>query len=442
MVDTGPLCFVLMPFGVKGDARGREIDFDQLYEKVYRPAVTAAGMEPVRGDEEAAAGIIQKALYERLVLCPYALADLTLANANVFYELGVRHAVRPHTTVMLFEKGAERLPFDVQPLRAIPYAVDDSGVVRDPDSLRRDVATRLDEARDPSPDSPVYQLLEGFQAPDIAHLRADTFRERARYNEDLKRRLRDARSEGLASVRAIHEEIKPLGDQEAGVVIDLMLSYRDVKDYEGMIACVGEMHGSVSRSVLVKEQYGFALNRAGRPSEARETLEGVLEEHGPSSETYGLLGRVYKDLWQDARQSGRGDQAEAYLRRAIDAYRKGFEADWRDAYPGVNALTLMEIGGPGSVEVRKLGPVVQYAIERRLGAGGGDYWDHASLLEVSVINRDYSTAQEEVGECLASEPAGWMVETTVRNLSLLMEARESEGEGTADLASLIERLQP
>jgi hypothetical protein len=56
----------------------------------------------VRADEEMAGGIIHKPMFERLILCEYAVADLTAANANVFYELGVRHGGRPGCTVLLF----------------------------------------------------------------------------------------------------------------------------------------------------------------------------------------------------------------------------------------------------------------------------------------------------------------------------------------------------
>jgi hypothetical protein len=59
------------------------------------PSVVIAGLQPLRADEEVTGGIIHKPMFERLILCEYAVADLTTANANVFYELGVRHAVRP-----------------------------------------------------------------------------------------------------------------------------------------------------------------------------------------------------------------------------------------------------------------------------------------------------------------------------------------------------------
>src|SRR5689334_19559671 len=105
-----PLCFILMPFGKKPASDGRLVNFDVVYEHLIRPAVVTAGLEPLRADEEMSGGLIHKPMFERLILCEYAVADLTTANANVFYELGLRHAVRPATTVLIFAKGVGQLP--------------------------------------------------------------------------------------------------------------------------------------------------------------------------------------------------------------------------------------------------------------------------------------------------------------------------------------------
>ena len=116
-----PLCFVVMPFGRKADpAGGAEINFDRVYEVALAPGIEAARMEPIRADEERTGGIIHKPMFERLLLCDYAVADLTTANANVFYELGVRHTARPATTLTIFAKH-QPIPFDVNHLRSLPY---------------------------------------------------------------------------------------------------------------------------------------------------------------------------------------------------------------------------------------------------------------------------------------------------------------------------------
>jgi hypothetical protein len=79
-----PLCFVLMPFGKKASSDGSVIDFDKVYSNLISPAICQAKLEPIRADQETTGGIIHKPMFERLILCPFAVADLTTANANVY----------------------------------------------------------------------------------------------------------------------------------------------------------------------------------------------------------------------------------------------------------------------------------------------------------------------------------------------------------------------
>ena len=339
-----PLCFALMPFGVKSDASGRRIDFDAIYSEIVVPAIRAVGFDPLRADEDLSSGITHKPMFERLLLCDYAVVDLTAADANVFYELGVRHALRPHTTVLLYAEG-RRLPVNGAPFRALRYRLDSEGKPVDSEFHGKLVAA-LTAARDATPESPAYQLLEGVHAPEVAHAKTDIFREQVHYSESIKERLAVARKQGPDTVAAVESELGELADREAGVVVDLLLSYRSVKAWERMIALTEKMPLPLRSSVMVQEQLGFALNRAGRSEEAEQVLLEVLDKHGASSETCGVLGRVYKDRWESALHDGRQGSAGDILEQAIGAYLKGFEADWRDAYPGMNAVTLMELRQP------------------------------------------------------------------------------------------------
>lgn len=347
-----PLCFVLMPFGRKPDSTGRIIDFDTIYASIIAPAIEQAGMEPLRADEEAAGGIIHKPMFERLVLCDYAIADLTTANANVFYELGVRHAAKPHHTLLLFAEGGP-LPFDVGLLRALPYKLGGDGKPLDPAGAIKAIATRLNAAREPVTDSPLYQLLNDY--PNIQHEKTDVFRQQVAYAKNIKHALAIARNTGLEAVLAIEQqidaEIKALGgqglmDAEAGILVDLLLSYRAVSAWGNMIALVQQLRRPLSDAVMVREQYAFALNRAKRGKEAELVLQALIDQHGPSSENCGLLGRIYKDRWQAAVLKGELVRAKGLLQQAATTYAQGFEVDWRDAYPGVNAVTLMECQEP------------------------------------------------------------------------------------------------
>lgn len=434
-----PLCFVLMPFGKKPTTAGALVDFDAVYAQLIAPAVTAAGLEPIRADEEVAGGIIQKPMFERLLLCPFAVADLTTANANVFYELGVRHAVRPWATVTLFAADGARLPFDVADLRALPYRLSGDGLPADLENDKAALAARLRAARQsaadhPLTDSPIFQLVDGY--PEISSDRTDVFRDRVRYCAGIKARLAAARKEGPAAVAAVEKELGREGshglgafeDQEAGVLVDLFLSYRAVKAWSEMIALAGRMPRHLRDTVLVQEQLALALNRAGEGERAEQVLLALIARRGPSSETYGILGRVYKDRWEAALKAGGALLARGLLEKAIEAYLRGFESDWRDAYPGINAVTLMTVQNPPDPRREKLLPVVEYAVERRIAAGSPDYWDFASRLELAVLAGDEAAAAAAAGDALAAVRESWEPETTARNLRLIREARAARQE--------------
>ena len=206
--------------------------------------------------------------------------------------------------------------------------------------------------------------------------------------------------------------------------------------------------------VMVREQFAFALNRrAGQAErsedERRQDRERALQiltevegEQGSSSETCGLMGRVYKDLWNENRSSA-PRMARGYLKKAIEAYGRGFEADWRDAYPGVNAVTLLDIrGNAKSLRERDLLlPVVRYAAEQRLKSTTPDYWDYATLLELAVLASDREAADESLDNALAAVRESWEPETTARNVSLIREARIARGENVEWLEEIIDVLE-
>ena len=424
-----PLCFVLMPFGVKPSGAGGSIDFDAVYKEIIGPAIEMAGLDALRADEEQTGGIIHKPMYERLILCEFAVADLTTANANVFYELGLRHAVRRQSTVMMFAEGG-RLPFDVNGLRALPYKLTPAGTPTAVDEAVSNLAGLLSAAKKHADtDSPLYQLLQDY--PDIQRDKTDVFRDRVRYSEGAKKRLATARKAGVDAVRKEEQALGDIANAESGVVIDLYLSYRAVKGWDDMIALVGRMSRPLAETVMVQEQLGLALNRVGKGDEAEKVLINLIDRRGPSSETYGILGRVYKDRWESAFKAGDTFTADGLLDNAIGAYLQGFEEDWRDAYPGVNAVTLMELKNPPDPRRTELVAVVAYAVRRRIAKGKPDYWDYATLLELAVLGKDEAAARGATGKALAAIRETWEAETTARNLRLIRAARTTRGEAYA-----------
>lgn len=346
---------------------------------------------------------------------------------------------------MLLHAGAIRMPFDVALLRALPYKLSNDGLPCEVEADRATLIKWLLEAREAkakagsATDSPLFQLLDGF--PDqyrmgqIALAKTDIFREQVAYSERIKDQLAQARgltkgdrARGCQAIADVRAGLGRLADVETGIIINLFLSYRAVMAWGEMISLVDEMPNELRETVLVQEQLGLALNRAGRGEEAERVLTFLIERRGPSSETYGILGRVYKDRWETALKQGDSVLAEGFLEQAINAYRRGFEADWRDAYPGVNAVTLMELKQPPDPERERLLPLVAYATERRIAAGKPDYWDYATLLELAVQARDEERAKLALRKAMPLFREKWEFETTARNLRLIREARKQRGE--------------
>jgi hypothetical protein len=431
-----PLCFVLMPFGRKTDAAGRVTNFDSVYQNLIAPAAERAGLEPIRADEEKIGGTIHKPMFERLMLCHYAVADITGANPNVFYELGIRHALRPASTVVLFMEGTV-IPFDIALVRGIPYRTDGAGEPVEPEVPMQAITQHLRAAREnPHSDSPLFQLLDDLPHTQIDHVKTDVFRQQVDYSKKYKARLAAAVAAGREAVQRIASEpaLANLYEVEAGVIVDVFLSLRDVEAHAAMIDLYERMPPPLQRAKMMREQLGFALNRDGRFEKAEEVLKAVIKDFGPSSETNGLLGRIYKDRWEIARDRGR-PEAKSLLRRAIETYLEGFQADWRDAYPGVNAVTLMDRLDQPDPRKEQVLPVVRYAVTRKL-AKNPDYWDHATLLELAVLASDRDDAQDKLSDATAAECKAWMLKSTARNLSLTRAAREARSEDAAWIGDL------
>jgi tetratricopeptide (TPR) repeat protein len=433
MTPALPLCIAQSLAG-RVQLGATAVDFDAVHDDLVAPAAAAAGFEALR----VAADTLDRAALERLLLAEAAVADLTGADATVFYALGIRHARRSTGTVAIMAAGAPPPP-GAHLLRPVLYQVGPDGRPSAAEADRAELAQRLADARARrAADSPIYELLDEY--PDIAREKTDLFRERARYALDVKARLKAARGSGREAVAAVEAALGDLAAAEAGVVVDLFLSYRAVKAWDDMARLADAMPAHVARTPMIQEQKAFALNRLGRSEAAEEILRAIVKQRGASSETNGLLGRVYKDRWEAQAKAGRAALAGAALRKAIDAYRQGFEADWRDAFPGVNAVTLMELRTPPDPERHRLLPVVRYAVERRMARTAPDYWDYATLLELAAIENDPDEAGRWLGEAAAHCREAWEAETTARNLRLVRETRMTRNEDAAWIGDLEQEL--
>jgi hypothetical protein len=427
-----------MPFGKKKDEKGREIDFDTIYDMLIQSAIEDAGMEAVRADEEMVGGFIHKPMYERLLLCEYAIADLTTANVNVFYELGIRHAARPHHTLSIFLENTT-LPFDVRPLRSYPYKLDKNQNLSQLDVDKKAITKWLIEAKKrPTTDSPLFQFFDELKPQYISHDKTDIFREKVEYSIQAKKELAILReTKDLESIKAFEKDLS-FDETEAGVIIDIYLSYRALDAWDEMIALEAKMPVYLRKSLLVREQLGFALNRMGKSLEAERVLLEAIKEYGNSSETLGLLGRVYKDRWKNETNEV---LKESWLHKAIDTYVKGYETDIRDAYPGVNAITLMSALDEPDPRLDELLPVVLFATKQRISQIDPNYWDYATLMELEVIAHHPKKAKEALTKALPCANEDWMKKTTRDTMGMLRDKWREQGEDVDWLDEIVEGLE-
>src|SRR5688572_23082233 len=112
--------FIIRPFGKKKDGKGNEIDFDKVASELIGPALAAVGAEGRETLDIVKSGNIRTDMFRRLLTADLVVADLSIHNANVFYELGIRHALRDHGTFML-RSDADSFPFDLQTDRYFTY---------------------------------------------------------------------------------------------------------------------------------------------------------------------------------------------------------------------------------------------------------------------------------------------------------------------------------
>lgn len=469
-----PYCFVITSFGEKDNlndiklkqAAGisgpvQKINFDRIYDELIKPAIVLAELEPLIESEEKSRGIIHKTMYEKIILCEFCIADLTNLNPNAYYELGMRYAVKPFTTVPIIASSHFPLPFDIASNRIFKYQVDNEFNLSDKQNDIKKLVDTLQEAKkNRSTDSPLYDLINGIAFQNsVAHEKTDIFREKVQYDNAIKEELAYARAlitrdpdKGKAmSIEAIHQVVekhKPLVDLETAVLIDIMISYRNIEAFPEMQSFIEQLPRYVFETIMVQEQYAFVLNRNGNKAKpidtvmidkAEKALQKLEEQDKASSETYGIWGRIYKDKFDRAYKQGDMNEAKVYLEDALEYYKKGFEFDPRDAYPGVNYVTCLELLGEKEKALR-LVPAVEYAVNSKIERKKPkkpDYWDYATLLELAVIENRIAIAESFFYKSKPLANESWMFGTTKENLNKILNFRKQRNEDTADLEKII-----
>ncbi len=410
-----PHAFVVMPFGRKQGLDGRWIDFNAIYQDLIKPALEEAGFEPFRADEEGISGDILTDMFQELLLADLVIADLSIDNANVFYELGVRHALRKRGLVHI-QSGRSYLPFDIFNVRTIPYHTNKNGRP-DPEFLEKDRQTIAKVARETWASnidrihSPIFNLLDGLDEPDPTALRTPLATGYWREHHEWEERVEIAqRQKRIGDVLLLTEEVSnPLIKEE--VIAEAGQALRSLGRHELALQQYREGLKINPRNAGFRREEAFHLGRLWRYDEAIVKLERLLEDEPTDIEAISYLGRMYKEMWAGEWLEIKAEQErhkKAYhtvywLKKAIDTYLSGYRLDQNHAYSGTNALMLSvlldnlwqrfdEEGDPEIGALREqmamLKGAVQFTLESQAQKNSGNFWLFLSLADLSVCTAE------------------------------------------------------
>ena len=331
--------FIVRPFGQKKDGKGIEIDFDAVQADLIDPALKAID---VRGDttiEIANAGNIREDMFELLVEADLVIADISIHNANVFYELGVRHALRDRRTYMIRCR-ADDTPFDLATDRYLEY--DRTSPADTLPALIEGLRQTMNVDRK---DSPVFRLVPGLVPQDPTTLIVVP----QSFGEEVDRRARDGQPGDLDMLADELKTFKPRWVQQGLRVIGLAQfaakRWESAKHTWEGIQKVNQ--NDIQANVKLATVYAKLGDRTGSDQAIQRALDAKPNDE-ILAELYALRGSNEKTAWglewEDA-----GDDAKQralvspFLNRSYEAYREGFLLELNHYYSGINALTLLTI---------------------------------------------------------------------------------------------------
>ena len=444
-MTTRPHAFVAMPFGVKPGPDGQPIDFNRVYAEYIAPALEAAGLEVFRADEEIRAGDIRTDMFQELLVADLVIADLTIENPNVWYELGVRHALRARG-VVLISGGRTPTAFDLYTDRKLRYGRKGDGP--DPATIEEDKRQLTDMVKATMESwhgrkiSPVYNLMPNLQEPDWKSLRIGDVLEFWEQHRVWENRLELARKTGRIGDVLVLADEAPVAAFRAEAWSKAGESLRKAERFRFALEHLERGLEIEPDNLRALREKGICLQRlalAGLPGHsldrARAHYRDVLKLYPTDAETWALLGRVDKDAWVAAwRQPGRSPEQmrddaayeDALLRAAIDNYARAFRANPGHYYSGINALTLMHLCSHLTKDAR-------YDREMAISAGAvrfaADceldqqqlYWSKTTLGDLEVLVGTVEAVGAAYREGIAKNERDWFSLNSTRAQLLLLQ---------------------
>lgn len=422
---AGKTCFLVMPFGVKPSGlepgKGPQtVDFDRLYQLILEPVLTDLGYEVERADQDVGSLII-KEMIERLAYSDLVVADISIPNGNVYYELGVRHACRDRDCVMVAANWSKQL-FDVDQMRRVVYPLADGEigdcVIADAKAALKDGIPELAAGV-----SPFFGTIEKHAPVDPEGFEGlEVFRQHTRRVNELLARFHaiqeHAPDEARRAAQTLRDDVEVMGQVPDYIRRNLIAVLRDHAGFDAAFDYIESLEGPLREDRWVEEQRILALGKLGRLESAIGSLEQLIDKHGGSAELWGQLGGRQKDLWRKYRDLGDERMAAKKLSAAISAYEKGTLADLNDFYPSGNLPALLRARGrPADLErARSISALVVEQVERSLELNEQNEWARPTLLGAAFDAGDAEKAEDLANRIEEEGVVVWKLESTLKDL--------------------------
>jgi hypothetical protein len=336
--------FIVRPFGTKGG-----INFDDVQKDLIAPALASLDIQGGTTAPFMQAGNIRADMFQQLLVADLVVADISIHNANVFYELGIRHALQPKRTFLLRAKSLkdskdrgpeDDVPFDLKTDRYLEYDSTQPGALLETltAALRQTVANE-------NRDSPVFQMLPELAEQDRSRFLPvpQTFR------DDVELALK-ARRRGLLGLLGM--EAKGFFWASEGLRL-IGRSQFDIKAFKEARVTWEELHKLNPNEPEANQRLGTIYQRLGDLDASDQALQKVASSktaaRADRAEALSLIARNIKDRWRAAWRGSPPEKAPAAalasadLLKSYEKYRQAFQANLDSFYPGLNALSLLTI---------------------------------------------------------------------------------------------------
>ncbi|XP_047391739.1 mitogen-activated protein kinase kinase kinase 15 isoform X2 [Sciurus carolinensis] len=383
---------------------------------------------------------------ETAVLDAFYDADVAVVDMSdisrqpsLFYHLGVRESFDMANNVILYHDTDADTALSLKDMVTqkntassgnyyfIPYIVTPCA---DYFCCESDAQRRASEYMQPNWDTILGPLCMPLVDRFISLLKDIHVTSCAYYKETLLNDIRKARekyqgdelAKELARIKLRMDNIEVL---TSDIIINLLLSYRDIQDYDAMVKLVETLEMLPTCDLAdqhnIKFHYAFAMNRRNSAGDREKALQVMLQvlqscDH-PAPDMFCLCGRIYKDIFLDS-----DCEDDASRDSAIEWYRKGFELQ-SSLYSGINLAVLLIVAGQQfetSMELRKIG----VRLNSLLGRKGSlekmnNYWDVGQFFTVSMLASDVGKAVQAAERLFKLKPPVWYLRSLVQNLLLI-----------------------